>query len=87
MRLLILHVDRFAYTVAAPTRSALREPVSVPTHEVPEALLVSAGFEVHRSPFGWFTRWDLQAKGHPLSRVARLVRAGDDGAHGGYKST
>ena len=152
MRLLIVHVDRFAYTVAAPTRSALREPVSAATHEVAEALLVlasveeedearpaavahlasaelerlarqlgvtrlvlhpfahlfgepasppravelldqvkallvSAGLEVHRSPFGWFTRWDLQAKGHPLSRVARLVRGGEGGAHGGYQST
>jgi hypothetical protein len=140
MRLLILHVDRFAYTVTDPTRSALREPLGERAHAVAEALvalasveredeadptqvarlgaleleqlarqlgvarfvlhpfahlfgqpsapevavrvldgvkeqLLMAGFEVHRSPFGWFTRWDLQAKGHPLSRVGRLVRA------------
>ena len=36
--------------------------------------LRAAGLTVHRSPFGWFTRWDLQAKGHPLSRIARVVR-------------
>jgi threonyl-tRNA synthetase len=29
---------------------------------------------VERPPFGWFHTWDLQAKGHPLSRVARTVR-------------
>lgn len=37
------------------------------------AQLRSGGLEVHRPPFGWFHRWDLQAKGHPLSRVARRV--------------
>jgi threonyl-tRNA synthetase len=140
VRLLILHVDRFAYTVTDAARSPLREPVDADTHESCEALLALAaverqdeeapdevarlaaaelerlaqqlgverivlhpfahlfgdlatpavavavlddardrlravGLEVHRSPFGWFTRWDLQAKGHPLSRVARLIRA------------
>ena len=144
MRLLILHVDRFAYTVTDAARSPLREPVGAATHESREALLalsaveredeaapatvarlaaeelvgvarqlhvervvlhpfahlfgdlaappvavavldgaaahlVAAGLAVHRSPFGWFTRWDLQAKGHPLSRLARVVRAAPDG--------
>jgi threonyl-tRNA synthetase len=139
VRLLILHVDRFAYTVTEAGRSPLREPVAETTHESRDALLVLAaveredeaapsevahltaaelrrlarqlrverlvlhpfahlfgelaspavavavldaasealradGFTVHRSPFGWFTRWDLQAKGHPLSRIARVVR-------------
>ena len=41
------------------------------------ARLAGASFTVHRSPFGWFTRWDLQAKGHPLSRVARTIVAPD----------
>jgi threonyl-tRNA synthetase len=27
--------------------------------------------EASRSPFGWFFSWELSAKGHPLSRVAR----------------
>ncbi|HZS03105.1 MAG TPA: threonyl-tRNA synthetase editing domain-containing protein [Chloroflexota bacterium] len=139
MRLLILHVDRFAYTVTDAARSRLREEIAAPTHAVEEALLALAsveredaaapdevaeraaaeiaglarqlgvarivlhpfahlfgepappavavavldatkarlaetGLDVHRSPFGWFTRWDLQAKGHPLSRVGRIVR-------------
>lgn len=36
--------------------------------------LRSRGFAVERPPFGWFHSWDLQAKGHPLSRVARTIR-------------
>jgi threonyl-tRNA synthetase len=143
VRLLILHVDRFAYTVTDAARSPLREAVAAPTHESREALLAlaaveredeaapatvarlaaeelvsvaeqlrvervvlhpfahlfgdlaapavavavldaaaahltAAGLAVHRSPFGWFTRWDMQAKGHPLSRLARVVRAAPD---------
>ena len=145
MRLLILHVDRFAYTVTDAGRSRLREPVAERSYAVEQALLVlasveqtdeaapdvvaaraaaeierlarqlgvarivlhpfahlfgepsaptvavaaldatkarleAAGLGVHRSPFGWFTRWDLQAKGHPLSRVGRIVRADADPA-------
>ncbi|MBX5490645.1 MAG: hypothetical protein IRZ14_05765 [Chloroflexi bacterium] len=140
MRLLIFHVDRFAYTVTEPSRSPLREPVVSPHYVLEEGLLAlasvertdapapervaeraadellglarqlgveravvhpfahlfgepapprvalavldavaarlaQAGMTVHRSPFGWFTRWDLQAKGHPLSRVGRIISA------------
>jgi threonyl-tRNA synthetase len=28
-----------------------------------------------RTPFGWFNQLDIQAKGHPLSRLARTVTA------------
>jgi threonyl-tRNA synthetase len=148
MRLLILHVDRFAYTVTEASRTRLREPVAMPSFELVEGLvalasveradegdpgavaraaageltalarqlgvqrlvlhpfahlfgelaapavavgvlddvrarLEAAGLEAHRSPFGWFTRWDLQAKGHPLSRVGRIVRAPGADAGGG----
>lgn len=31
------------------------------------------GFQVLRTPFGWFNTLELRAKGHPLSRVARRV--------------
>ncbi len=37
------------------------------------------GLHVERPPFGWFHSWDLRAKGHPLSRVARSVRAHEPG--------
>lgn len=38
-----------------------------------QAQLVSEGFSVARTPFGWFNTLELRAKGHPLSRVARIV--------------
>jgi threonyl-tRNA synthetase len=33
--------------------------------------LLDRGLEASRSPFGWFFTWELSAKGHPLSRLAR----------------
>jgi threonyl-tRNA synthetase len=33
------------------------------------------GLESSRSPFGWFFSWELSAKGHPLSRLARRFQA------------
>jgi threonyl-tRNA synthetase len=38
--------------------------------------LRARGYGVQRPPFGWFHSWDLKAKGHPLSRVARTVHSG-----------
>lgn len=32
------------------------------------------GIEVIRTPFGWFNTLEIRAKGHPLSRVARMIR-------------
>jgi threonyl-tRNA synthetase len=31
------------------------------------------GLTVSRIPFGWFNTLEINAKGHPLSRVARIV--------------
>ncbi len=36
-----------------------------------EAMLKKEGFSVNRAPFGWFNTLDIEAKGHPLSRMAR----------------
>jgi threonyl-tRNA synthetase len=33
------------------------------------------GVKTVRTPFGWFNELDIQAKGHPLSRLARTVTA------------
>lgn len=38
--------------------------------------LQQAGFHSHRTPFGWFNTLQIDAKGHPLSRLARIVTAG-----------
>lgn len=36
--------------------------------------LRGAGLGARRAPFGWFHTLDIEAKGHPLSRVARTWR-------------
>lgn len=33
------------------------------------------GYEVKRTPFGWFNELEIKAKGHPVSRVARRITA------------
>lgn len=38
-------------------------------------LLDGRGLRVVRTPFGWFNKLDIQAKGHPLSRLARTITA------------
>ena len=38
-----------------------------------QRLLEVEGFQVSQSAFGWFSRLEMKAKGHPLSRVARQV--------------
>jgi threonyl-tRNA synthetase len=42
--------------------------------------LLSAGLYSQRTPFGWFNTLQIDAKGHPLSRVARMVSADAAGA-------
>ncbi len=37
--------------------------------------LVNMGLHSCRTPFGWFNTLQIDAKGHPLSRVARIVTA------------
>ena len=37
--------------------------------------LTAAGLRSYRTPFGWFNTLQIDAKGHPLSRVARVVTA------------
>jgi threonyl-tRNA synthetase len=37
--------------------------------------LIEAGLHAIRTPFGWFNSLQIDAKGHPLSRVARIVTA------------
>ena len=40
--------------------------------------LVESGLHVIRTPFGWFNTLQIDAKGHPLSRVARIVTADEE---------
>ncbi|MFW9866760.1 MAG: threonyl-tRNA synthetase editing domain-containing protein [Candidatus Thorarchaeota archaeon] len=39
-----------------------------------ESMLKSKGYSVLRLPFGWFNELDMKAKGHPLSRISRIVK-------------
>ena len=39
--------------------------------------LLAAGLQSQRTPFGWFNTLQIDAKGHPISRVARKVTPED----------
>jgi hypothetical protein len=47
--------------------------VAVQVLKIVEEGLRARGLAVVRTPFGWFNTLDIQAKGHPLSRVARTI--------------
>ena len=47
--------------------------VAVQVLKMVEEGLSSRGLAVTRTPFGWFNSLEIQAKGHPLSRVARTI--------------
>ncbi len=38
-----------------------------------ESTLRTKGFSVSRLPFGWFNELEMNAKGHPLSRISRKI--------------
>jgi threonyl-tRNA synthetase len=38
-----------------------------------QTLLEKEHYTVEQTAFGWFSRLEIQAKGHPLSRVARQI--------------
>jgi hypothetical protein len=38
-----------------------------------QVALQARGLACLQTPFGWFNSLDIQAKGHPLSRMARIV--------------
>src|SRR3989304_9252088 len=47
--------------------------VAIEVLKLTEERLVQNDFKVVRTPFGWFNTLELRAKGHPLSRVARII--------------
>lgn len=38
-----------------------------------ESILNSKNYSVIRLPFGWFNELEMKAKGHPLSRISRII--------------
>lgn len=51
-----------------------RPEVAVDVLKMTQKKLLDKGFEVIRSPFGWFNTLEIKAKGHPISRVARIIK-------------
>lgn len=54
------------------TTLASREPAITILKGVEEKL-TEKGFEVSRSPFGWYKSFSIKAKGHPLSELSRTI--------------
>ena len=54
------------------TSLASREP-AISILKTLEDKLVQRGYEVSRSPFGWYKSFTITAKGHPLSELSRTI--------------
>jgi len=54
------------------TNSASREP-AISILKALEEKLTQKGYEVSRSPFGWYKSFTITAKGHPLSELSRTI--------------
>lgn len=67
-----LVVHSFAHLFAELSRPE----VAVEVMKALETRLRERGYNVIRTPFGWFNTLEIKAKGHPLSRVARTITAG-----------
>jgi threonyl-tRNA synthetase len=56
------------------TNLASREP-AISILKALEEKLAQKGYEVSRSPFGWYKTFTIAAKGHPLSELSRTITA------------
>ena len=61
----------FAHLFATLSSPDMAIEVLNRTHEA----LSAAELQSYRTPFGWFNTLQIDAKGHPISRVARIVTA------------
>jgi hypothetical protein len=52
-----------------------RPATAVQVLKAMEGELRAGGLSVTRTPFGWFNTLEIRAKGHPLSRIARVITA------------
>lgn len=64
---IVLHPFAHLFAELGPPESALEIMDRV------KDILREKGFDVVRTPFGWFNTLEIDAKGHPYSRVARKV--------------
>ncbi len=65
----VLHPFAHLFAELGPPETAIDVLTRTQQH------LLAAGLQVLRTPFGWFNTLLIDAKGHPLSRVARIVTA------------
>jgi len=71
-----LKVDTIVLHPFAHLFAELSKPeVAIKVLKLVQEELLDCGFRVVRTPFGWFNTLELKAKGHPLSRVARIISA------------
>ncbi len=66
-RVLIYPYAHLSSSLAAPS-------VAIPVLQQSTEALKEMGFEVHRSPFGYYKTFSLHCLGHPLSELSRTIR-------------
>ncbi|MFZ5631409.1 MAG: threonyl-tRNA synthetase editing domain-containing protein [Bacillota bacterium] len=64
---IVLHPFAHLFARLGPPESSLEIMDGV------KEILKQKGFDALRTPFGWFNTLEINAKGHPYSRVARIV--------------
>lgn len=69
VKTVVLHSFAHLFAELAPPE------VAVDVLKKTEERLRAWDLEAIRTPFGYFNTLDLKAKGHPLSRVARIIQA------------
>ncbi len=70
-----LHVNKIVIHPFAHLFTELADPkIAVKIMDMTAEELRNRGFESFRTPFGWFSEIKLDAKGHPISRIARQIR-------------
>ena len=67
VKTIVIHPFAHLFAEMSSPETALK------TLKLTEEGLVRRSFNVIRTPFGWFNTLELKAKGHPLSRVARVI--------------
>jgi threonyl-tRNA synthetase len=63
------------YPYAHLSSSLASADFSVPLLARMQEILSGMGFEVRRSPFGWYKAFSIKCKGHPLSELSRTISA------------
>ena len=66
----------YPYVHLSPTPSNAKTAMTVLLGA--EKKLSEKGYEVHRSPFGWYKAFTVSCKGHPLSELSRELRLGQE---------